>query len=368
MGSGNGLAVVGSGGENLARAERPEAHGLDMVRDLAGVFALADALKDAAGFLPSWVKTRGQAVAVLLAGRELGIPPMRAFRVLHSIEGKIELAASEMLALLIRGGVRIEWLKSDGTVAHGRFTRPGYPTHEEVYTLDDARAAGLAGKGNWSKHPKAMLRARCASGAARWWAPDLLGNVYVEGEISETVESRGASSGSPEVRVLGAAVHEADEAPAGPDPFAHAHHALAQCKTDGDLRAWSRAFGEAIERAPDDDNRRNVWAAAKRKARGVVPPIQVATLTAWFLEDRQARAAKAAPIEGVTEEATPLQRAMDELASCETREALFAWTDDNASTLATLTANDAPDVWRCIYARCEMVGGINGEELEARLS
>lgn len=338
------------------------------IESMSDVFRLAESLAGAGGFIPKHLAGNpGAIAAAILTGIELGIGPMEAMRSIHIVEGKPTLSADLMLARAIRAGVRVEWEQCDEVAAIVRMERAGLK-HRHSFTKADAERAGLWGKNTWAKYPASMLRARCVSAGLRAFCPDVLGaGVYVEGEIDE--QPRGASTGSPEVRVLGDAVHEADEAPAGPDPFAHAHHALTQCKTDGDLRAWSRAFGEAIERAPDDDNRRGVWAAAKRKARGVVPPIQVATLTAWFLEDRQARAAKASPVTVDGEVLDPVAAALDRLPECETREMLIAWTSENAATLAAIPNGSPADVeaWACIRARCELVGGIDAEELERLL-
>jgi hypothetical protein len=334
--------------------------GLDMVRDLPGVFQLADALADAQGFLPSWVKTRGQAVAVLLAGRELGIPPMRAFRVLFSIEGKVELASSEMLALLMRGGVRIQWVRSDHEVAHVKMERPGQPPHEETFTIDDAKRAGLASKPIWQKYPKNMLRARCASNAARWYAPDLLGNAYAEGEISDEIETPSsapvsyASSGSAEVRILNDVQDAApdDGEPETPE-MERAMYALAQCKTDGDMRVWIRTFSALIEREPQTERKVERWKTIGRTGARVTPPVRKAELTDLFRQAREARTQPAASIED--DRRLALEHAMGELTSCETNEALSAWANDNRLALAALEVGSSreQEVFAVIRAHCE---------------
>jgi hypothetical protein len=72
-----------------------------------------------------------------------------------------------MLARAIKAGVRIEWLESTDAIATLRLTRDGVE-HEETWTIEGARKAGLAGKsGPWQTYPKAMLRARPATGMRR---------------------------------------------------------------------------------------------------------------------------------------------------------------------------------------------------------
>ena len=354
------LTVVGE----TALAREPA--GLDMVRGLDDALRLVEALKDAGGFLPAWVRSPGQALAVILAGREMGIPPLRAFRVIYSIEGKIELSAPEMLSLLMRGGVRVEWLRCDHEVATARFTRQGYPSHEETYSMDDAKRAGLAGKGTWLKYPKSMLRARCVSTAARYWAPDLLGNAYAEGEIQETYESEPASSGSRAVRDLDNAIHEVDPAPIEADPLEHAMYALTQCRTDADLRSWVRAFSEKVERESDTARKRDRWVAIKKAGASVTPPVRTAPLTALFAEMRAERAKRGAPIEGEVE-----RDPLDELASVETREGLFAWGADHRAWLTSPAAGSetASAMWRAIEDRAAAIGDRGWAlELEGELS
>lgn len=353
MGSnGNGSAMVLTDEVVPTRSTR-DLGGLDMVPDLASVLNLATVLGDAAGFLPAWIKTKGQAVAVLLAGRELGIPPMRAFRVLHMIEGKVELAATEMLALLMRGGVKVQWVRSDADVAHLRLERTGHAPHEEIYTMEDAKRAELAGKGNWKKHPKAMLRARCISGAARAYAPDLLGNVYVEGEIADEVRPAG-STGSADVVDLGAALHETDAAPAGPDPLAHVMFSLSQCKTPGDLAEWLRAHSAAVETESDNERKRDRWKTIGKTAGGLVPPVRKAELLEMFRVARQNRA--------------PAERdPADELASVETAEMLRAWAGDHLAWLKTLPGGHP--VWSDIAETAKRIDAPNAAiEIDALVS
>ena len=56
-----------------------------------------------------------------------------------------------------------------------------------VYTLEDAKAAGLAGKQNWKAHPRAMLSWRAITEGAKVYAPDLLGGgkAYTPDELGE---------------------------------------------------------------------------------------------------------------------------------------------------------------------------------------
>jgi hypothetical protein len=155
--------------------------------ELPAIFQLAKELTQARGFIPSHLKTTGEIAAVILAGRELGLPPMTSLRSVYLVNGKVGLDASMQLALMKRAGIRHEWLAdgSDCKVARLKLERPGEAPYEQVYSIDDAKRAGLANSGTWQKHTPAMLRARCVSSAARAYAPDVLSGVYSPDEIEE---------------------------------------------------------------------------------------------------------------------------------------------------------------------------------------
>lgn len=163
-----------------------------MPRSFNDVARISSALSKARGFVPSsYIGNAPAIAAAIMTGLEVGIGPMQALREIHVIEGKPTLSATMMLALAIRAGVRHQWLRADDEEAHLRLTRAGWEPHEQRFSMADAKRAGLAGRGNWGKHPGAMLRARCLSAAMRAFCPDVLGgSVYVEGEIEPSEHTR----------------------------------------------------------------------------------------------------------------------------------------------------------------------------------
>src|SRR5690606_7608992 len=108
-------------------------HGLTMVQAQAQALDVAlraaGALKNARGLLPEALKSEGEIVAVLLAGQELGLPPMAALRGLQVVRGKVIVSYDTMIALLRRAGYRIEWLVSTATEARLRLTAPDGTQH-----------------------------------------------------------------------------------------------------------------------------------------------------------------------------------------------------------------------------------------------
>lgn len=124
-------------------------------------------------------------IAAGLMGHELGWGVMTSLQLIHVVEGKPEVSAEGMVALIRRAGHSVT-----GTVSPEAATvqgRRGDNGDEMTYTFtqEDAKRADLAGKQNWRRYPSSMLWARAVSQLARMLFPDvLLGVSYVHGEIS----------------------------------------------------------------------------------------------------------------------------------------------------------------------------------------
>jgi hypothetical protein len=148
----------------------------------------------ATGFLPSSIKTGPQAVAIMLAGREIGVPPMQAMRQIAIIEGKPTISPELMLALILRRypfcGIQYQQLDNAGCVINvKRDKRQADETWLAVsFTIEDAKRAGLAHKQNWTKYPRAMCRSRAISEMARTVFPDaVMGMSYTPEELGANV-------------------------------------------------------------------------------------------------------------------------------------------------------------------------------------
>ena len=143
------------------------------------------------GLLPRTIDTPAKAVAIMLKGREMGIPPMQAFSHIAIIEGKPAMSAELQRAQIYRlvpGAIfEIEELTSNGcTILAGR---PGRRATRFTWGPEDAKAAGLLSKQNWQKYPKAMYLARASSEAARAIFPDaLMGCAYTPEELDPDAE------------------------------------------------------------------------------------------------------------------------------------------------------------------------------------
>lgn len=159
------------------------------VSKLAGVLARTE-------FVPKGLRGSTEATtAAMLAGRELGLPPMAALGSINVIEGKPSLTAEMMRGLVFQAGHEILFDESTSTRCVVRGRRAGseaWTTAE--FTIDQARQAGLLGKNNWKNDPVAMLIARATTRLCRMVFPDVLhGLMGVEEALDMDDETSSAA-------------------------------------------------------------------------------------------------------------------------------------------------------------------------------
>lgn len=126
---------------------------------------------------------------IMLAARELGIPPMQALNGgLNIINGKVEISARMMNGLIRKSGHKLEIKEiSEGScVIKGTRSDTG-ESQSSSFSVAEAQKAGLVKSGGgWQKFPKDMCYARALSRLARQLFSDVIGIGYVEGEIKAT--------------------------------------------------------------------------------------------------------------------------------------------------------------------------------------
>lgn len=96
------------------------------------------------------------------------------------VQGRPVIDATLQRALAQRAGYQVVPVDVSDTSATVRVSKGGQVIGEATYTLEDAKLAGLTGKDNWKKNPKAMLVARATTQACRWYAPDVMTGVTAE--------------------------------------------------------------------------------------------------------------------------------------------------------------------------------------------
>jgi hypothetical protein len=153
--------------------------GLDEIQRWAKVFVDSGMFKDARGI--------AQAIVKIQAGQELGLPPFAAMRGFDVIEGKPAPNAGLTSALVRRSG-RYDYrvTRSDNVACVLEWLDSGRVIGESSFTLEEAKAAGLAGKQVWKAYASDMLFARALTrGARRFCADVFLGSVYTPEELGD---------------------------------------------------------------------------------------------------------------------------------------------------------------------------------------
>lgn len=132
-------------------------------------------------------------LSTVMLGRELGLPAMASLRSVHVIEGKHALAASAMVALVLKSGLAeyFEPVSFDATQATYVTKRKGARGEITLqHTIEMAQAAGLVkDKSGWVKNPVDMLCARASARLARMVYPDILAGLYTPEELSDLREN-----------------------------------------------------------------------------------------------------------------------------------------------------------------------------------
>lgn len=140
--------------------------------------------------------------AIVNAAKSMGVDIHQALSGgMYYTDGRVEMSARLMNALIRSRKHSITRDKrSDETICilHGKRS----DTHDawtESFSIEEARRAGLLRKrrsrktgqeidGPWQLYPRDMLFARALSRLARQLFPDIIGNCYVEGEITSSEE------------------------------------------------------------------------------------------------------------------------------------------------------------------------------------
>ena len=141
-------------------------------------------------FAPAGLRGKPEAVmAAMLTGHEIGIGPMQALSAISVINGRPCMSAKLMRALVHRAGHDLWFeVKSNTkvTICARRADWPEDRVAKVTWTMDDAKAAGLAGGQNYRKYPRAMLAARATGEICRDNFADVLGGIgYTPEELSD---------------------------------------------------------------------------------------------------------------------------------------------------------------------------------------
>lgn len=164
------------------------------ISSLGQIFAQSGYFSDA--------KDAAQAVVKILAGRELGLPPIASMTGINIIKGKVSLSATVMASVLRnRQGYDYKVLDHNEKGCKIEFFRNNQSLGISKFDLDDAKQAGLLNGDNYKKYPRNMLFARAMSNGIRWFCPEVLGGglAYTPGELEAGADSEGEEEAKNEI-------------------------------------------------------------------------------------------------------------------------------------------------------------------------
>lgn len=151
---------------------------------IADVRQMAEAAAKS-GLMPA-IRTPEAAFTLMMLCQAEGLHPIQALRRYHIIEGRPSMRSDAMLSDFQRAGGTIEWVKTTAEECEAIFAAPGVAKPVTVrWSAEDARRAGLFGKGNWAKFPAQMLRARTVSDGVRMTMPGVVAGIYTPEEVQD---------------------------------------------------------------------------------------------------------------------------------------------------------------------------------------
>lgn len=161
------------------------------------------------GMFPDIQKDSAKAFVKIMAGQEMGIPPFQAMSDISIIQGKAS-AGGNIYASKVKSHPKYDYKIKNWTnkgcaieffqIENGKPVSLGVSQFDE----NDARQAGLLGKGNWKTYPRNMYFNRAMTAGVRTYTPDALGgiNAYTPEELGANVDSDGRFVSMDETKTL----------------------------------------------------------------------------------------------------------------------------------------------------------------------
>jgi hypothetical protein len=164
---------------------------MDSPRMSMAVMTMADLQKAGEVFFTSGmfpdVKSAAQATIKVMAGAELGIPPIASMRGVNVMMGRVSLSA-DLIAALVKRGKRYNFAPIVHTAnkCEIEWYESGKKVHISSFTIEEAEQAGLFGKPQalWEKYPRDMLYARALTRGAKVVCPQRLAGLDLDEEAS----------------------------------------------------------------------------------------------------------------------------------------------------------------------------------------
>lgn len=146
------------------------------------------------GFLGQHIKKAEQALMIMMAGDELGLPPTVAFRDLYVVHGRIGMYADLMVALVHRSG-RAKYVRqieaTPDRAVYETWRRGEDRPRTYEFTMERAAKAGYPAQNpKYGTDPIGMLSARCKGILCK----DVYGDVIRGFQTREELEDEGAEA------------------------------------------------------------------------------------------------------------------------------------------------------------------------------
>lgn len=227
-------------------------------------------------------KEGAQAAVKVMAGQELGFGPIASMTGIYIVKGRVTLSANLMAAAIKRHPAYTFRVKEHtAEVCTIDFLEDGEVIGTSSFSMDDAKAAGLASSETYKKFPKNMLYARALSNGAKWYCPDVFGGaIYTPDELGEEIDPESGE-------ILN---------PTAPTPIPQGRAAEPE-PVEAEVVGIDQARAEAIVSQAADLGRLETLPAAVAHVAGIsiadLDPKQAATRIAAELTDSQASALEA---------------------------------------------------------------------------
>lgn len=202
--------------DGQAVAIRTKEDELSNLQRLGNILAASGYFSDA--------REMAQAAVKVMAGQELGLPPIASMMGINIIKGKVALGAHLIASRVKAHGydIRFKSHTNEGCVLEFLSKLEGgkrSPIGESSFTEADAKAAGIFSD-MYRKYPKNMYFSRAVSNGAKWFTPEVFGGapVYTPEELGAEVDGNGEivqnplpDTGGHPVNTKAAAQHVAEQ-------------------------------------------------------------------------------------------------------------------------------------------------------------
>lgn len=130
-----------------------------------------------------------EAEALILAGRELGLPAMASLRTLFLSRDKVCMSGACVAALVIRSGQAEYFELDESDDKHAVYVtkrKGGRKEHKRAYSVAEAQKVGLVRPlSGWVNYPQNMCEWRAAAFLARSIYPDVTLGLYTKEEMDD---------------------------------------------------------------------------------------------------------------------------------------------------------------------------------------